>query len=516
VLREGLHVLAVLAVLAVTVVIVWRRAEVRFQPASDFVQVLPPPPPGTPPADCGPLPTNGRPVVVEMLYSEEKQGWIEYAADLFARRCPHIQIKLQAMSDIAGAEAILSGEATPTIWSPSDDIIVAYLADRWRARSQAPLFAPDEPVSLVRSPLVLLLWNDRLRVSSAIQERTAASAGPWSQLMCAGIPRDPPVDTVALEDRIPGTWSAWYDEVVLAPTRQATRAAQQARETQAREAKVRRPRAEPASPPEPSSEPKLEYEAPFPSLATIASWGHVEVGHSSPTHSAAGLEAVYLMAYDILLPPNARPTIDIITSDGFGEGPVHSSAHLTDAFLAALVAEEEPLRRWLARCEGGLEGDPHSAQLLTETMFHVGGERYDGVATYEHLVFPILRRLEGNTAVMSNVTVVYPPVTFVNQHPALLLADATDDPADGPSLIAARLWLAFLREPAIQLRAIELGFRPADPAVKIREHHVGANPFLRFRRYGVQFNNPLVEPPRLGGEQINLLLELWRDATGRN
>lgn len=512
VLREGLHVVLLVALIVGTAVFLWRRSEVRFQPAPDFVQILPPPPPGTPPADCGPQ-SHGRPIVVEMLYSEEKQAWIEHAANLFARRCPSIQVRLTATSDIAGAEAILSGALRPTVWSPTDDIIVEYLRDRWRRRTKAPLFAADEPVSLVRSPLVMLLFEERLRVFEAIEERTP-NAGPWAQRMCATIPLGAPVDTIALADRVPGMWSAWYDEVVLAPKRAAQDAAARARKAAAKPPPKPKRTAEPAEPEEPEEPPpppKIEYKAPFPSVETIASWGPVVVGHASPTQSAAGLQALYLLAYDFLLPPSARTAAPGAVSDGFTEGPIHSSAHLKDALLTAIAAQEEPLRRTLARCEGGLEGDPHSAQLLTETMFHVGDERYDGVATHEHLVFPILDRLEGNAEVMDNLIVVYPPVTFVSRHPALLMAGQTD----GVSA-AARLWLAFLREESIQLRAIELGFRPADPAVKIREHHSNSNPFLRFRRYGIKFTNPIVEPPRLDGERVNQLLETWRDATGRN
>lgn len=505
VLREGLHVAVLLALVAGTVAILWARSEVRFQPAPDFVQVLPPPPPGTPPADCGP-PSNGGPIVVDMLYSVEKQAWIEEAATLFARRCPNIQVRLQVTGDIVGAEAILGGEASPTVWSPSDEIVVAYLEHRNQARGTDPLLTAGS-VSLLRSPLVILMWEERLRVYSEIRKRTAANNGLWSQLLCALIPPDPPVDTVALEDRIPGLWSEWYDKIVLAPARQANRDKPAA----APRPSPKRPLATPPEPaPEPTPEPEVTYKAPFPTVERIAGWEYVQIGHSSPTHTAAGLGTLYLMAFDHLLPPDVRPAAAIV-SDEFDEGPIYRSEHLTEPLLAAYAAREEPLRKWLARCEGGFEGDPKTTQLLTETMFHLGGELYDGVATYEHLVFPVLERLEGNAEVMEKMTVVYPPVTLVSQHPARILAGA-----DELQVVAARLWLAFLTETAMQHRAIELGFRPANRDVKIREHHVDANPFLRFRRYGVQFNSPFVEPPRLGGERVNQLLELWRDATGRN
>lgn len=501
-LREGLHLLVLLTLIVGIALLLWVRAEIQDTQVPEFTKVLPPPPPGTPPADCGPRTIDGKPIVIDMLYSVEKRPWIEEAATLFARRCPNIQVRLRAIGDIAGAEAILGGEASPTVWSPNDDIVVAYLEHRRQARGQDPLFIA-ETVSLLRSPLVILMWEERLRVYSEIRKRTAATSGLWSQLLCALIPADPPVDTVALEDRIPGTWSEWYDKIVLAPERQVIR------RTKPAPRPAIKPRPNPA--PEPPPEPELQYKAPFPSLDRIAGWEYVQIGHSSPTHTAAGLETLYLMAFDHLLPPDARPAADAVASDDFEEGPIHRSEHLTDPLLAAFTARGEPLRKWLARCEGGLEGDPESTELLTETMFHLGDELYDGVATYEHLVFPVLERLEGNAEVMENMTVVYPPVTLVNQHPARILAGAGE-----LQVVAARLWLEFLRQEAMQRRAIELGFRPANPDVKIREYHVDSNPFLRFRRFGVQFAGPIVEPPRLGGERVNQLLELWRDATGRN
>lgn len=504
-LREGLHLFVLVTLITGTALLLWVRSEIGETAIPEFTKVLPPPPPGTPPGDCGPKPLDGKPIVIDMLYSVEKQAWIEEAATQFARRCPNIQVRLTAAADIASAEAILGDELAPTVWSPSDDIVVAYLEHRRQARNKPPVLT-EERTSLLRTPLVILIWEERLRVYDEIRKRTAE--GLWSQLLCALIPPDPPVDTVALEDRIPGLWSEWYDKIVLAPEREALR--RTAANKPAPAARPSRPARQP-EPPEPEPEPVLQYKAPFPSVDRIASWEYVQIGHSSPTHTTAGLETLYLMAFEHLLPPEARPAADAVDSDPFKEGPVHRSQHLADPLLAAYVDREEPLRRWFARCEGGLQGDPATTELLTNTMFHLGGELYDGIATYEHLVFPVLARLEGNAEVMQKMTVVYPPVTFVNQHPARILASASE-----LQTVAARAWLRFLTGEAMQHRAIELGFRPANPDVKIREYHVDDNPFLRFRRFGVQFTSPIVEPPRLGGDRVNQLLELWRDATGRN
>ncbi|MDC0667988.1 substrate-binding domain-containing protein [Nannocystis radixulma] len=479
-LREVVRLAAVLGVIGLTAYGVCSINNPRAEVPPGFVLLAPPPADNAPQDDCGPV-SGGRPTVVEMLYSEEKRAWIEHAADLFARRCPNIQVKLTAMGDFAAADVILSGAAAPTVWAPTDELVLASLASRWSGRSSEPLLAADAPASLVQSPLVLLLWDDRKRVFEAIRERTAEQTGPWSQLMCAGIPRDPALETVVLADRVPGSWSAWYDEAVRAPERPAEAAPAPATST---------PPGKRDDLSAPKTAAKAETAAPFPSLAEIAGWGRVKIGHSSPTDSVAGLAALHLMAHDHLVAPSPA-----------GEAE----------FFAAFDGHKDELRRWLARCEGGLDNDPPSARALTDAMFHVGPTRYDGVATYEHVVFPVLDSLADNSDVMEGMTVVYPTPTLVTRHPAVLLAGSTDE-----SRAAARSWLAFLRGDEMQRRAIEFGFRPADATAAIREHRDDANPFLRHRRYGVEFTRPLVEAPRLDGARVDQLLETWREATGRN
>lgn len=497
-LRELLHLAVLVGGVTLCVKAVCAYADVRrAPPPPDFVQLLP--------ADvsqdqCGPPATRDGPIVVEMVYSEEKRAWIEDAAERFVRLCPNIQVRLTAMPDLDSSDAILAGTLHPTIWAPSDELVVRSLEANWRRSSTAPLFA-GESTSLVRTPLVVVTWVDRLRVLLEIRQKTGATPGPWSRNFCAGIPVDPIVANVALEDRVPDLWSTWYDETVLAPARAA------APETSEPPPRRRRKSAPPPPP------PVVEYTAPFPTLDEIAGWGRVKLGHASPTRSAAGLEAVYLMAYDHLVEHTGRPAEEL-EPDGFAEGSAIGSEHLRADFEGALESERDLLLRWFGRCEGGLPHDPPSAQYLTDAMFHLGGEGYDGVATYEHLLFPLLDRLERNRSASRKAVVIYPNPTIVNKHPAMLMALGY---AVAPvQHEAAKVWLSFLLGEEIQRRAIELGFRPANPTIKIRDYHDDANPFLKFRRYGIEFSEPLTEPPRLDGQRINALIELWRDATGKS
>jgi hypothetical protein len=437
---------------------------------------------------CGPPATDGRPVVVDMLYSADKQGWIEYAANRFARRCPNIQLKLTARGDIEAADAMLAGEPPPSVWAPADNLVVRYLEAHWKKEPLEPLRRGDAAVSLVRSPLVILIWEDRLRVFEAIERSSPGDLGPWASIACALVPRDPDVTKVVEEDMIPGRWSDWYD---------------------------------PLTPPAPAGlrgkkpvQRKPDYEAPFPTAAERRGWGRVKFVHPSPARSPAGLEALYLMAYDYLLPPRERSEPAAAPSPPPGAGKKVGSEHLHDAFAGALAERGPAFGRWLRRCEGGIEGAPESEALLTSEMFDVGPSRYDAITTFEHLVFPILTEVNDHPSAMKAVRVYYPETTVVSHHPVLFFGPET--PANQVQRGYARKWIDFLQSKEMQERAIDDGFRPGNPETSIRDHDVDATPFLHLRRLGISIDAGSIEPPELDGNAIHALVDAWEDATGSN
>ncbi|MDI1433374.1 substrate-binding domain-containing protein [Polyangium sorediatum] len=454
---------------------------------------------------CGPPTKDGRPVVISMLSSDDKRAWVEQAADRYAKLCPNIQVQLSVMGDIESADAILAGEQQPTLWAPADELVVRYLDTRWRKEKNQdkPLFDVDQKRSLVESPLVVLIWEDRLQAVDAIMSARSSEQGPWVDLLCAFVPPQADPSGMATEDLIPGRWIDWYESILPAPPRKKTPA--------------------PAAPRRRAEEtpevPKNVYRAPFPTLDELRQWGVVKFGHTSPTRSASGLESLYLMAYDYVLPPKERPdAVAKAISDAQAQADRHGSVVSTDIavpdFKRAFAKRKQALGRWLKRCEGGLDAAPNSAKLLAETMFNVGPSRYDAVVTYEHLTFPILDQIDGFVNVMHDMRVIYPTPTIMNQHPVVLL----DGPASltDPQRLAATKWIDFLHSEEMQKKAIDHGFRPANPVVSIRGYYSTTNPFLRLRRYGITFDTPIVEPPRVDGELVNELIRLWEDATGRN
>lgn len=455
---------------------------------------------------CGPNTRDGRPTAISMLYSDDKRHWIEDAAQAFSKHCPNIQVQLRAMDDVSSADAILTNVEKPTLWAPADDLVVQYLVARWNKDrpNDPPLFKPEEHTSIAASPLVLLIWRDRAQVLRRIFSARKPVRGPWVDANCAQVPIEANLEGVVLADMVPGTWIDWYNPLAVPPPPP---------ESAATKAKRAREQAE-----EVIEDPRAVYKAPFPSVEKLRSWGRVKFVHTSPTRSAAGLEAIYLMAYDYVLPydrrsPDATKYQDTVRADPAKRGQVVRLDMLQDDFAKQLHEQEPRFLKWLRRCEAGLDPTAKSATVLTDTFFHVGSSRYDAVVTYEHLAFDIFRQVDEFGGAIAAMELIYPSPTLMNEHPVLIL-DAGNLSVE--VLRAANKWTAYLRSDAVQKKAVDLGFRPATPNLAIREYDSEDNPFLKYRRYGVDFESPVVEPPRLDSVAIANLVRIWQDATGRN
>jgi Bacterial extracellular solute-binding protein len=456
---------------------------------------------------CGPNTRDGRPTPISMLYSDDKQRWIESSAQTFSQLCPNIQVKLHAMDDVSSADAILDGREHPTIWAPADDLVVDYLDARWAKErpNDAQTYLLNQRTPVAASPLVVLIWRDRMQVAKRILNSRPITYGPWVTGVCAQVPIDAKLDGVVLSDMVPGTWIDWYNPIMPPP-------------------EAARPNKAAKKPPEPKLEdleiqdPRSVYRAPFPTLEKIRSWGQVKMVHPSPTRSAVGLEAVYMMAYDYVLPFNQHSAekhkfYSYVISEPSLAGQVVPLDIQKEDFARALQEKRDKLLLWLRRCEAGLDPTPTSPRLLTDSFFHVGSTRYDAVITYEHLVFSILKQVDEYGGAITSMEVYYPTPTLMNQHPVVTRRTADLSPEEKR---AADKWVAYLRSESAQKAAVDLGLRPVNPKVSIREYDSEDNPFLKYRRYGIDFVSPIVEPPRLDKAAVADLVRIWQDATGRN
>ena len=408
---------------------------------------------------CGTPTADGHPVPVEMLYSEDMRTWIEFAADRFVRKCPSIQVKLVPMQDLAAVDGLLSGTLRPTIWAPTDELALRYLDYRGNHQAAPLPFKPTDKFDLVASPLVLLIWEDRRRVLAKVLSEQQSPEGQWARSLCPLVPRVPDLTGVPLEAMVPGGWSDLYQ--LLAPT-------------------VPRGAARKRGPP-----PR----GMLPSLAEVQTWGTIKIGWARPTRYASGAAALYLLAHDYIRQLDQQ-----------------SAA----TFEQSLTEQRTALTSWLRRCQAGLEAPLRSEQELTSDLFNQGPSYLDAVVTYEHLVLPLLAKIDDSAGNLEKIAIVYPEPTIVSRHPAAVFQTS---PAQRD---AALRWLQFLRSRPMQQKAIELGFRGVSHNTAVDDFQVAANPFFRLRRYGVLPEPHLIEPPEPSGRVVAQLLSIWGDATGRN
>lgn len=450
---------------------------------------------------CGALPADGRAVLISMVYSPHKQAWIEHAADAFARRCKNVRLQLTARESMAAVDAFLDGdEPLPTVWSPTTSRAVHYLEQRWGERSKESLVHGQ--TSLLRSPLILMVWEDRGDVLEAVLGSDESDEGTWMKVACPSIPRSTAAAaSLSLEPArsaatrgARGRWATWAGDAVAPPDNPRALLTRKRREEQEKEKAARH----------------------LPSRDELERWGQVKLVHAMPSRSDAGLDALYLMAYDYLVPPSERPGAgDQPPADPRARlarnGPIAGSEHLGRSFEGRLAEKKEALLGWLRRCEADLEEPPQSTSQLASSMFDLGPTQYDGVMTYENLTFPILDRIDNHESDLKTVSILYPSTTLVSDHPVVLLRPETPE-----AEAAAKKWIQFLGSQEMQRKAIEYGFRPADPGMRVGDENDEKNPFLRMRRYGIKPSPALTEPPLLEGKSVHEILELWKEATGRN
>lgn len=444
-------------------------------------------------ARCGPVRSDGRPVAIEMLYSSDKRAWVEPAADRFAQLCPNIQVKLSAMEDIAAAQALLSRAVSPAVWSPVDELSLRYLDHRQGLRPERPPLAIFAKTYLVESPLVLLIWEDRLRVLSTLLASQPSAEGQWMRTLCALIPRAPSLAGLASAAMVPGTWADWYASGLTRPERP-------------RERLRERPRDRPVN-----GSPSAG-QAPPPSLAELQSWGPVKIGTMMPTRYVTGAAVLYLLALDYVLPPWARQSPARNTAAAAFPAPEWNGTEeeqLARAFADGLAEKRPLLQTWLRRCQAGQSAAPMPESSLAESLFNLGPSQLDAVVSSEHGALPWLDRIDAHAESGRKLAVFYPKPTLVFRHPAVLLA------ADPERQAAAQKWLEFLRSEEMQELALTQGFRPVHPAVSVPGHDTKQNPFLRLRRYGVEPQPELQTPPDPSGRVIQELMTLWGDASGR-
>jgi ABC-type Fe3+ transport system substrate-binding protein len=214
-------------------------------------------------------------------------------------------------------------------------------------------------------------------------------------------------------------------------------------------------------------------------IGAPAEWGFVKLGHTAPNTSNSGLQALILMAY----------------------GYHGKSAGLTQADIL-----DERFQKWLKEVETAVGKFGNSSGTYMKDMVLFGPSKYDVIWNYESVAISDMAAAQGR---WGNLSVYYPKPTLWSNHPFVVLKSAGATPEQRQ---AAKVLRDFLLSAPVQQRALEFGFRPANPDVKVLSADPN-NPWNRLKPFGVRVDiPPTAEPP--SGEVTRLLLETWRRVMG--
>jgi len=341
-------------------------------------------------------------VEITMLYSTEKKDWIEAAGATFRKEHPEIKLNLVGKGSIAAAQAIVDEKEKPTIFSPADSLVLNMAASDWKTKGRGDLVATsgdDTPQSLVITPLVFVVWEDRAEVL------LKASKGTIS-------------------------WKSIHKAVTS--------------------------------------------NQGWPAIGGKGAWGFVKLGHTDPTQSNSGLQAVYLMTVEYYGKANGIEVGDLLKPE-----------------YQAFVREVE---------KGVTKFESSTGTFMTE-MVRFGPSKYDIAVVYENLAISEVEHAQGRWGALR---VYYPATTLWSDHPAAIVqADWVTEPQKK----AARTWILHLRSRAVQERALSFGFRPGDPAVPVKTADA-QNPFTRLAQYGIQIDiPPVAKAPE--GAVVRNLMTMW-------
>jgi len=111
----------------------------------------------------------GAPIEISILYSTEKEGWLNDLAPLFEATRPHvdgrpIRLVLKKMGSREMYLAVLDGAEKPDLISPASSLQVSILEDMSEGKFGRPIVRAEDTAvcrSALSTPLVLVAWQER-------------------------------------------------------------------------------------------------------------------------------------------------------------------------------------------------------------------------------------------------------------------------------------------------------------------------------------------------------------------
>jgi ABC-type molybdate transport system substrate-binding protein len=211
----------------------------------------------------------------------------------------------------------------------------------------------------------------------------------------------------------------------------------------------------------------------WPAIGGEARWAFVKLGHTDPTKSNSGLEALYLMSLEYF----GKPKLEI--------------EDLLDA----------KYQEFVKGIEKGVPKFESSTGTFMTDMVRFGPSKYDIAVVYESLAISELANAAGR---WGKLKVYYPATTIWSDHPVAVMQGHW---VSEPQKKAARQLVAFLRSKPAQQRALEYGFRPADTSVPVVTNDA-QNPFSRLASEGITVEvPPAAQTP--DGTVVRNLMMMW-------
>jgi ABC-type glycerol-3-phosphate transport system substrate-binding protein len=198
-------------------------------------------------------------------------------------------------------------------------------------------------------------------------------------------------------------------------------------------------------------------------LGGDSAWGYVKFGHTDPTKSNSGLQALALMAY------------------GFYD---------RQSTLSVADATAQPFQDFVKSLEMGHHAGDFAASSTGPFMQNVirqGPSLYDAVVVYESLAISEVPRAAGRWEALR---IFYPNINLWNDHPACLLDGEWVTPEQRA---AAKTLVDYLMSPAVQKDALKRGYRPGNLDVPVITTEPD-NPFNKYKDLGVRVDVPRIAP----------------------
>ena len=122
--------------------------------------------PVAPPVEA--RPPTPPPTEIGVAYGTEKELWLKWAVEEFARTPEgrNIRVTLIPLGSVEAAHAIVEGDSRVHAWAPASSLYEASFLDQWKLRrGQTPAFVKQQPLAL--TPMVFVMWAKRYEAFKA-------------------------------------------------------------------------------------------------------------------------------------------------------------------------------------------------------------------------------------------------------------------------------------------------------------------------------------------------------------